>query len=194
MLIEIIHNFFINIFSYWTENFWAAIVQVLTAVPYGIAFWKERKAPLLQWVAVSCVGFAFGYILMSAYSGMVIAVGTFLATVIGIEISKRKEVSLKVRWLWFVGLLALTTGVSLLIEQTPLMWLILIAGFLDYFAYIVCGDYHKTMHIILICSQITLVVYEIIFWLFFFALLDFVTTLIIAFHLWKCFYPKDKTN
>ena len=190
MLIEIINKCLLNIYSYWTENFLVAVVQVLTAVPYAIAFWKNRKAPLLQWVAVSCVGFAFGYILMEAYSGMVIAVGTFMSTVIGIEISKRKKVSLKVRWLWFVGLLALTTGVSLLIEQTPLMWLILIAGFLDYFAYIVCEDYHKTMHIILICSQITLVIYEIIFLLYFFALLDFVTTLIIAFHLLKSFILK----
>lgn len=192
MLIEIINKCLINIYSYWVENFFVAVVQLLTAIPYGIAFWKNRKAPLLQWVAVSCVGFAFGYILMGAYSGMIIAVGTFIATVIGIAIGKRKEVSLKVRWLCFVVLLVLTTGVSLLVEQTPLMWLILVAGFLDYFAYIVCVEYHKTMHIVLICSQITLVVYEIIYLLYFFALLDFVTTLIITFHFWKRFYLRNE--
>jgi hypothetical protein len=174
-----------SVYSYWANNPLATIVQIVTAIPYGFAFWKERKEPLLHLVAISCFGFAVGYALLSAYSGIVIAVGTFLATFIGIRFGKRKIVSDKARWLCFSSLVALTIVVSLLIEQIPMMWLILVAGFLDYFAYIICKEYDKSMHIILILSQITLVIYEVIFSLYFFALLDLITACVITLHLWK---------
>lgn len=174
-----------GIYSYCIDNPWVTIVQVVTAIPYGIAFWRETKKPLLQWVAASCVLFAVGYLMLSAYSGIVIAIGTLFTTIIGIQLGKRKSVSLKSKLLIFGIMVVLTIAVSLSIEQTPMMWLILIAGFFDYFAYIVCKNYDKSMHIILIFSQVTLVVYEICFSLYLFALLDFVTTVLIGLHLWK---------
>lgn len=182
---ELISDCWDSIYSYWQTNSWATVVQAVTAIPYGIAFWRDTKQPLLQWVAASCVLFAIGYLMLSAYSGIVIAVGTLLTTIIGIQLGKRKNVSLKARLLLFGLMVVLTVVVSLFIEQNPMMWLILIAGFLDYFAYIVCKNYDKSMHIILILSQVTLVVYEICFSLYLFALLDFVTTVLIGFHLWK---------
>ena len=85
----------------------------------------------------------------------------------------------------------LTILVSLSIDNSAKMWLILIAGFFDYYAYLVFKEYGKTMHIVLIASQITLVVYELLYSLFVFALLDFVTAIIITVHLSRLIKAKQ---
>lgn len=172
----------------------AYIIQIFTVVPYGIAFWKEKKKNVLIWVAISCVLFMFGYWISSAYTGMVIAIGTFFSTVIGISFQKIRNIKIMTKILTFIFLVVLTIGVSLLIEQNTKMWLILIAGFFDYFAYIVFQEYGKGMHIVLIISQITLVIYEVIYHLYIFAVLDFITALIIIFHLIKNYNYKKRED
>lgn len=163
------------------------IVQIITIIPYGIAFWREKKKNVLTWVAISCSLFMLGYWLCGAYSGIIIAIGTFITTIIGIYFDKTHVKNLYLKLLVFIIMVFITIFASVLIENTNEMWLILIAGFFDYFAYIVFCEYGKTMHIILILSQITLVIYEIIYCLFIFAILDFITAIIILFHLIRIF-------
>lgn len=161
------------------------LIQFITIVPYGIAFWREKKKNVLQWVAFSCGLFTVGYLISKAYSGIVIAVGTFISTLIGMFFERVNNIKLYVRHIVFFLMVLLTILVSLSIDNSAKMWLILIAGFFDYYAYLVFKEYGKTMHIVLIASQITLVVYELLYSLFVFALLDFVTAIIITVHLFR---------
>jgi len=184
-----------HIVSYFRENPIATVIQAVTTIPYSIAFWREKKKNVLIWVAISCSLFAIGYFILSAYSGIIIAIGTFIATMIGIWFSKKRQILLKTRLFAFILMIIVTIATSLFIERNLVMWLILIAGFLDYFAYIVFREYSKAMHIVLILSQLTLVIYEIIFLLYLFALLDFITMFVILAHLVKTFYEaKTKEN
>jgi hypothetical protein len=176
-----------NIFLYFKKNPAATIIQVITTIPYSMAFWREKKKNVLIWVAISCSLFAIGYFILSAYSGIIIAVGTFIATIIGIWFGKKRQAILKTRLIVFFLLIIVTIITSLLIEKNAIMWLVLTAGFLDYFAYLVFREYSKTMHIVLILSQLSLVIYEIIFLLYLFALLDLITMLVIFVHLTKLF-------
>jgi hypothetical protein len=180
-------NIINNIFFYFRENPVATIIQVTTTIPYSIAFWREKKKNVLIWVAISCSLFAIGYFILSAYSGIIIAIGTFITTVIGIWFGKKRQILLKTRLLVFILMVIVTIATSLFIERNLIMWLVLIAGFLDYFAYIVFREYGKAMHIVLILSQITLVVYEVIFLLYLFALLDLITMFVILAHLVNIF-------
>jgi hypothetical protein len=173
------------IYTYVYENPVATAIQLITMIPYGIAFWRRKKKNVLLWVAISCFLFGIGYSLLSAYSGIIIAAGTLITTVIGIAFEKKDNVKLKGRLVAFFLMVSVTVGLSILIERNAVMWLILAAGFFDYFAYIVFREYGKAMHIVLILSQITLVIYEIIMLLYLFAILDFVTMVIISAHLWK---------
>lgn len=170
-----------NLMTIIIQNF----IQIITIIPYGIAFWREKKKNVLIWVAISCTLFMLGYWLCKAYSGIIIAIGTFITTIIGILFDKFHVRNLYLKILTFAIMVSLTIIVSLSIESTQKMWLILIAGFFDYFAYIVFCEYGKTMHVVLILSQITLVIYEVIYCLLVFAILDFVTALIILIHLLK---------
>lgn len=163
----------------------AFFIQVITIIPYGIAFWRDNKKYVLMWVSISCVLFTIGYFLLSAYSGIVIAIGTFISTVIGEIFAKMQNISFQIRILAFTIMVAVTILISLLLEQNSTMWLILIAGFFDYYAYIVFDEYNKAMHVILILSQFTLVVYEIFFKLYIFAMLDLITLLVITIHMLK---------
>jgi hypothetical protein len=183
-----------NITAYIKEYPAATIIQVVTTIPYARAFWWDKKKDVLSWVAASCFLFAIGYFLFSAYSGIIIAVGTFISAVIGRIFSKKEEiksVSNKQRIFVFLMLVIITTTISLFFERNIIMWLILVAGFFDYFAYIVFREYGKIMHIVLIISQITLVIYEIIYALYLFAILDLITAIIIAVHLCKIIFVKS---
>ncbi|GHV21061.1 hypothetical protein FACS189494_05880 [Spirochaetia bacterium] len=178
--ITVIWNY---IYNYASENQLVTVIQLITMIPYGIAFWRKKKKNVLLWVAISCLLFGFGYLLSSAYSGIIIAAGTFVTTIIGISFGKKANVTLKVRFVAFFLMVGITIVLSLLIEQNSIMWLVLIAGFFDYFAYIVFREYDRGMHFVLILSQITLVIYEVFFFLYLFAILDFVTMIIIFAHL-----------
>jgi hypothetical protein len=162
-------------------------IQVITTIPYSIAFWFNKKKNVLKWVAVSCCFFAVGYFLASAYLGLVIAVGTLIATFIGMIFEKRKkQIKWPVRLIPFFIIVVITVVVSWYIERNVVMWLvILIAGLPSYFSYIVFREYGKKMHGVLILSQMAYVAYEIITSLYLFAILDFVTCLIIVVHMIK---------
>ena len=167
-------------------------IQIITIVPYGIAFWREKKKNVLQWVAISCLLFAIGYLLCSAYSGIIIAIGTFITTVIGIAFDKYNSIKLSTRYFVFFLMVLFTVIVSISLDNSIKMWLILIAGFFDYYAYLIFKTYGKAMHIVLILSQVTLVIYEILFSLYVFAALDFITAIIITVHLVRLIILKQK--
>jgi hypothetical protein len=173
------------VFSYFRENPIATGIQIVTTIPYSIAFWREKKENVQIWVAISSALFAIGYFLLSAWSGIIIAVGTSISAMIGKRFSEKKEVTLKTRLIVFTLIVVGTVITSLFIERILIMWLILFAGFLGYYAYIIFREYGKAMHMVLILSQIIFVIYEIIFLLYLFALLDFITMLVITVHLIK---------
>jgi hypothetical protein len=172
------------------------VIQLITTIPYSIAFWFNRKKKVLQWVAISCFFFALGYYLASAYLGFVIAIGTLIATIIGMVFEKRKEqIKPRIRLIAFFTMVAITIIVSLIIERNVVMWLIiLIAGLPSYFSYIVFRDYGIPMHIVLILSQMAYVIYEIISSLYLFAILDFVTCFMIIGHMITVIKSEGREN
>ncbi|MCL2065494.1 MAG: YgjV family protein [Candidatus Cloacimonetes bacterium] len=191
---NILFDAFSNILLYIKEYPLATAIQILTTFPYARAFWWDNKKDVLNWVAVSCFLFAIGYYLFSAYSGIIIAFGTLASAIIGQCLNKKeKKQNIQViKRIWFfLTLVVVTIVVGLIFEQNAIMWLILIAGFLDYFAYIVFREYGRMMHWVLILSQITLVVYEVIYKLYLFALLDFITAIVITVHLVKILNISD---
>jgi len=160
-------------------------IQAITTIPYSMAFWFNRKRNVLKWVAISCCFFALGYLLASAYLGFVIAVGTIIATTVGMVFEKRKkQTKWSVRLIPFIIMAVITTIVGRQLEHNVIMLLIiLVAGLPSYFSYIVFREYQKNMHIVLILSQVAYVAYEIINTLYLFAILDFVTCVIIIWHM-----------
>ena len=170
---------------YFTEHFVGSIIQILTVIPYSIAFWRDKKNNILMWVAFSSVLFAIGYYLFRAYSGVVISIGSIIATFIGYYFIEKKGCSVKLRFLLFSLLVIGTVLVCVCFEWNKSMIYVLIAGSLGYLSFIVFRKYDTKMHFFLILMQFTYIIYEVIYQLFLFALLDLVTMLVIILHLVK---------
>ena len=173
---------FDHIMYYVNENLSATLIQLFTTIPYSLAFWRSKKKNVLIWVAISNMLFAIGYFLFSAYSGVIVCAGTIIAVIIGLTVSKTDNEYLKNKLFLFMVITVATIIACVIIEQNVWMWMILAAGALNYFTFIVMREYGKLMHLILIVSQGLLVVYEIMFSLYIFAMLDLITMLVILLH------------
>jgi len=195
-MIDYLNDICNNIVSIQNKNLAALVVgiQLVTTIPYSMAFWFNKKKDVLKWVAMSCCFFAVGYYLALAYLGLVIAVGTLVATFIGMVFGKwKKTIKWQIRSIPFSVLVIFTVTVSWYLEKNVAMGLvILVAGLPSYFSYIFCQEYGRLMHIVLILSQVAYVVYEVVCSLYFFAFLDFITCLVIFGHMIKIIKSKQQ--
>lgn len=176
-----------SIFVYLKSHPISAAIQIITIVPYSLAYWRKKES-LLVLVAVSCILFSIGYILDSAYIGAIFAISSFIVSLIArwldrIKISK--GISLITQIVFLTGCVALT-GVSILLFEhfqkstfSFESFLIILAATCEYTAFILCKENGIAFCCIILVSQGVLVLYEWLVFIPFFLVLDIVTWFIV---------------
>lgn len=179
---------FSTVLEYIQTHTVSAVIQIVTTIPYSLAFWRKKKA-LLHWIVISSVFFTAGYLLEAAYDGVVISVCTLLVALLSIFLDKTENTA-GVRTLnrrAILLLCILSTAMSLfivkLLQQAPLSiltFVILLAAALHFTAFLLLKENGIAFSLLALLFQALLVLYECILFIPFFALLDIITLIIIA--------------
>ncbi len=166
----------------------SAIIQIITTIPYSFAFWRKKKT-LLHWIVISSVLFTLGYLLESAYDGVVISIWSLIVALLSIMLDKREKTFpiSKAHRITLLLICILLTSLSLLfvkrLSHSPITFLsglILLAATLHFTAFMLLKENGLAFSILAITFQILVISYECILYIPFFALLDFITLIIIG--------------
>ena len=190
------------IIDYIQTHTLSAVIQIITTIPYSLAFWRKKKT-LLRWIVISSLFFTVGYLLEAAYDGVVISVWSLLVALLAILLDKKAKTSgirTKHRLLLLFLCIFLTTMTILFVKHlqeesiTLLSILILLAATLHFTAFMLLKENGLAFSMLALSFQVLLVVYECILYIPFFALLDIITFFIIGTRAFSMLYRSRFLN
>lgn len=170
-----------NLVEYFNVYTAAAIVQCCAIPTYFVSFWAKKKLFLVLTIITS-VFYIIGYILMNAWSGLIFAMITLFICLFVYVIDKKQNVYAenkirKIRSIGFIFAVGLNLILSIITDFTLPTILMILGATLNYYNYFLMKENDKKTKIIFIFSHILIIVYEWLYLLYFFAIMEFIITI-----------------
>jgi hypothetical protein len=141
---------------------------------YASTFWVKGKTSQLLLTSISCILFAFGYMLVQAWAGVIVALFSFGVLVIIYIFYEKHLITLYGKLLLFIcaGLVVL---INLLTDNTWLAWVAIFAGILNFVNYILLEPNSIISKTLFMIAHLQLALYEMEYKLYLFTLVDIVS-------------------